>query len=53
MRGVQVGRKRSRHAVAEHDDEEYGEGDREADGEEVGKDEIPERQSLAGLPGVL
>lgn len=40
-------------AVTEDDDEEKEEGDREADGEEVGEDEVSERQSPAGLSGEL
>lgn len=42
-----------RDAVADDDDEEEEEGDREADGEEVGKDEVTEEQSPAGLSGEL
>lgn len=48
-----MGRDGSGHAVAENNDEEEEEGDRETDGKEVGEDEVPEGQSPAGLSGVL
>lgn len=48
MRGYGSG-----HTVAKDDDKEEEYGDREADGEEVGEDEVDEGQSPTGFSGQL